>query len=247
MSTSNMFVSRDVMTSITVGTAVRSASCVPVAAPSTESYMMCILSLEPYIKPLGQRPTIHLQLGRLRHMSHKKTTAKLTFEPRATNFTGSGRLWQGHCLGLLGDCIHRQAQGAAPRVRGKSTILLSDISAKRLWPPDHSSIGPLSWGHKALNRTYLQLNTGSYTESAQLLHRCVRSLGKRFLSIFYTGQTASWELASSPDKRPRRYQGMPWKHRSQSHPLSVKTAASFKHEQVWTTKTKEFENLTLLW
>lgn len=158
-----MFVSRDVMKSITVGTAVRSASCVLVAAPSTESYIMCVLSLEPYIKPLEQRPTIHLQLGRLRHMSHKKTTAKLTFEPRATNFTGSGRLRQGHCLGLLGDCIHRQAQGAAPRVRGRSTILLSDISAKRPWPPDHSSIGPLSWGHKAWTRTYLQLNTGSYT------------------------------------------------------------------------------------
>lgn len=230
------FVSRDIMNSVTAGTMVCSASCATDALPRAGPHIMRILSLQPYIKPLGQTlPSTHLQLGRLRQVSYEKITANLSFEPRPTNFTGSGS--QGQCFGLLGDCgIHREEQGTTPRTRTTPpsfslTLLQRDHSLLTTALQGHR-LGPWLWLEPTCNSTLEAILT------AHLLHRCVRSLGTRFLSIFYTEQTASWELASPRDKRPRRYQGMPRRHRGQSHPLSVKTPRPFKHEQVWTTKTK---------
>lgn len=72
-------------------------------------------------------------------MLNKKIKAKLSFE-------------QGKPVAqALGDhdktiaCIHRQAQGADPRVRGRAMFPLSDIPTETQ-PLHHGLTEPLSWG-----------------------------------------------------------------------------------------------------
>lgn len=132
--------------------------------PRAGPHIMRILSLlQPYIKPSGADTTIHpLATGETEAgVSYEKNNSTWSFEPRPTNFTGSGS--QGQCFGLLGDCgIHRGGTGYNPKNKNNPTIF-SDIAAKRPQPPDHGSPGP-SAGAMALTRTYLQLNPGSYTD-----------------------------------------------------------------------------------
>lgn len=84
------FVSRDGMNSVTAGSVVCSASCATDALPRAGPHIMCILSLQPYVKPLGQTlPSTHLRLGGLKQVSYEKITAKLTFEPRPAKVLGA--------------------------------------------------------------------------------------------------------------------------------------------------------------
>lgn len=132
---------------------------------------MRILSLQPYIKPLGQTlpSTQFYKLGRLRQVSYEKITVNLSFEPRPTNFH---RLWEPRAmLGLSWGLWYSQGgTGYNPKNKNNPTIFLSDIAAKR---PQRllTTVSRPSAGAMALTRTYLQLNPEAIL-TAHLLHRC---------------------------------------------------------------------------
>ena len=142
MSTSNTFVCRDLTKSITVGITVPSAPWAPDTVQSTyvHSPTQALHLLWGTHLPSAQ------QLGRVRHMSYEKIMAKLNFEPRSTNsMSFGGRPWQGHQLGPPWE-LYSQAQGADPKIRGRSMFLCSNIPTRKPWPPDHSLTEPLEWG-----------------------------------------------------------------------------------------------------
>lgn len=201
MAISNMFVTRDLMKSITAGTAICRVPCNRRRA----NHHLCVLSLEPYLKPLGQTPTPTCNWGDW--STCHPIMAKQSLEPRLRLL----RLWKTRtrscmALGLLGDCIHRQAQDANPKIRGKIHHP-SDISTKRCGFLTTALESP--WAGAL--RLWIEPTCDPTPEATLRVLTSYTSVYIHWAKCFYLlhGHIACWELASSPDKKLRQYQGTP--------------------------------------